>query len=215
MNIVGVGNQAQLLAKVRSWLTMMTKMHRKNRRPDGDRYACTEEVVLFNGATSKANFAEMGAIPCMPFGKCFENAWEVSQADRRWTYAEGWGLMDHSIPTHHAWLVGPDGRIEDPTWRSVYWRHRDATPNEEFTGHVVYWGVTIPHDRHLHWAAHVGFPNLLSVGDWDIPEVRRFGIDAFGMDFAGDCRLCGEPEHTPGCPKRRWESIVSQEFAAA
>lgn len=45
---------------------------------------------------------------------CFENAYQLARKDRSLTYVEGYATR--IIPTHHAWVVTPDGIVIDNTW---------------------------------------------------------------------------------------------------
>lgn len=45
---------------------------------------------------------------------CYENAGTLALQDSRLTYVEG--VAFNLIPTGHAWVVGPDGLVIDPTW---------------------------------------------------------------------------------------------------
>jgi hypothetical protein len=50
-------------------------------------------------------------------GYCFENATKMAMRRPELTYVEGY--VNVLIPTHHAWLMRPDGSIIDPTLNPV------------------------------------------------------------------------------------------------
>lgn len=187
---LGSSDHSAIAQSIRSWLFVHTKLYRQNHfrgrtvREKSDRYASTEELVLFSGKPVNANYHEMGRFVDMPLGKCFENAFKISSTDDRWRYTEGWACHDHTIPTHHGWLTGPNGEIEDPTWRGWYMDIMAAKPDEPWTGNAVYWGVSPKRDDHLEWAIRTGHPNILAVYDFDIPEIRKHGLDALTMEYA-------------------------------
>lgn len=60
--------------------------------------------------------------------QCFRNAsFAAIEQGSVYTYCEGYALMpDTGAPAEHAWIVGRDGRIIDPSWPDVtdagrYW----------------------------------------------------------------------------------------------
>jgi hypothetical protein len=50
----------------------------------------------------------------MEQGQCFMNATHLALADNRLTYVEGY-ITCHGVPIQHAWVVGRDGVVIDPT----------------------------------------------------------------------------------------------------
>jgi hypothetical protein len=104
----------------------------------------------------------------------------MAQRNARYVYCEGWAIMDHGLPTHHAWLYDTWGqKVEDPTWRRMYVERRATYTNEPWTGHGVYWGFPVHHIDHLNWAAQTGFPNLLAVNQDDHLRVLQEGTRAW------------------------------------
>jgi hypothetical protein len=77
-------------------------------------YMCLEEFVIRHGR----EFAwEKGRAPVMgERNQCFMNAAKLS-LDEGHVYVEGFAQADPApIPVQHAWCVGPDGMVLDPTW---------------------------------------------------------------------------------------------------
>lgn len=147
-------------------------------RRRGFTYASIEQMLLCEGALTRANFNDM-RIGAMAERECFANAFAAA-SHGRYAYAEGYALMCGAAePFHHAWLVGPDGRIEDPTWWPMYDLKRVEQPARHWSGNVVYLGVTIAADAHLRWTESRGHINLLAVRDDDIQDVLRHGAAAF------------------------------------
>lgn len=216
---VGQGPHSQLTETLNAWLWMHAMMYRKTQRGAqarklDHRYASTEELVLFAGKRTDANFYEMNRFEDMALGQCFSNAFQCAHGD--WEYTEGWGIFDHGLPTHHAWLTNSvTGEVDDPTWRKNYKDNAARHPNETWTGNVVYHGISIHRFDHAAWCERYQYPNLLSIGDWDIPEVRKYGTDAFTMDLSGICSLChresddeGDEVHDADCPRQRLLAII-------
>lgn len=54
------------------------------------------------------------------FKECFRNAyrWAIKW-DPELTYCEGYATGT-GFPVHHAWLIDPDGNVQDPTWREPH-----------------------------------------------------------------------------------------------
>lgn len=172
------GDHRNLKEGVRWWLEQHSQVY-CNRRP-GHAYASTEEFILKEGLAMPATFDLMGTVPDMEVGKCFDNCWLISQANWRYVYCEGWAIMDHGLPTHHAWLYDTWlRRVEDPTWREMYVERRQAYSGEPWTGHGVYWGVPIHQMDHAGWAAMHGYPNVLAVNQDDYETVLVSGLKAF------------------------------------
>jgi hypothetical protein len=141
-----------------------------DRRPPakGQTYGCMEAALLDFALPVYASLYNM-QMADLPPGRCFENAFAVSQSGG-WLYAEGYAVMDGSAePVHHAWLVGPYG-VEDPTWQQIY-RRKTEVPGKVWSGNVVYFGVTISPEKHAEWTHLTGYPNLLSVYDDDVPQI--------------------------------------------
>lgn len=153
------------------WMTVCMKRNGSFfRKPKGMtlRYHSPEEIVLFAGQRACVNIWDMGTPP-MQVGMCFINAWHVSQRHPHWLYTEGWAMMEHSIPTHHAWLTGPNGEVEDPTWRSL------LADNPERPGRCSYLGVTFSDIEMLNWAEAKGYPNVLAYNEMTDPDVLALG----------------------------------------
>lgn len=52
-----------------------------------------------------------------PARVCFQTAAQQAMATADLVYVEGYGCTDTiPLPIHHAWLLQPDGRVQDPTW---------------------------------------------------------------------------------------------------
>lgn len=178
------GDHRNLAKGIKWWLEAHSSYHGAS---PGYKYGSSEEFILKETRPMGAMFDEMGAIPDMRFGKCFDNAWEVSQLNHRYRYFEGWAAMDHGIPTHHAWLYDTWTRkIEDPTWRRFYMSKRVEFPQEPWSGCGVYWGIPVHPADHLQWAARTGHPNLLAVYDDDHKDVLLHGAKAFSSRLAID-----------------------------
>lgn len=53
-----------------------------------------------------------------PAKRCFESATLLALGDTSLTYVEGYGCTRQiGIAIHHAWVVDPQGRVLDPTWK--------------------------------------------------------------------------------------------------
>lgn len=48
--------------------------------------------------------------------ECFRNAYRKAIDHPELTYVEGYATVN-GLPVHHAWLLDPDGNVQDPTWR--------------------------------------------------------------------------------------------------
>lgn len=49
--------------------------------------------------------------------ECFRNAWLLAEANPgELTYVEGYATS--LAVCHHAWVIDPDGKVQDPTWRT-------------------------------------------------------------------------------------------------
>lgn len=167
-----------LTSALLEYLAIVANLRRKCQRSPY-RYASSEEFVLFNAKPVWARFDAMTVEP-MTTKECFQNCWSVSQAEPELRYAEGFALMCGSIPTHHAWLVRPDGRVEDPTWPVVYQAHADSQPQRDWSGRCVYLGISIGQEAHRRWVGRNSlYPLLLAVHDNDIVEVLELGMEAF------------------------------------
>lgn len=101
--------------------------------------------------------------------QCFSNAFHlVEQRPQRLVYAEGY-IAFHGVPIHHAWTVGLDGVVVDPTLRVT----RDEEP-------PLYFGVSfkLAYVRRtiltngvyglLNWPENPTLPDLIEgrVADW-------------------------------------------------
>lgn len=182
------GDHHHLMLGVKWWL--QEHMYQYRSLHPGLPYSSSEEFILRETQPIGASFDEMGSIPDMRFGKCFDNAWEVSQLNHRYRYFEGWAVMDHGLPAHHAWLYDTWNRkIEDPTWRQFYYTKRIEHPGEPWTGCGVYWGVPIHPLDHLAWVQRTGLPNLLAINDDDCQAILLFGNKALGSRPAIDHSL--------------------------
>ena len=63
--------------------------------------------------------------------QCFLNTWELVRGERSLRYVEGYALSAGGVlPVQHAWAVGRDDRVIDPTWNDPE--------------HAAYYGVVIP-----------------------------------------------------------------------
>jgi hypothetical protein len=166
----------KLTSALREYLQIVARMHRQCRAAhlDGFRFGSSEELVLETCKPVWANFDDM-TLPTMRPKACFENAFTVAGRDLELRYTEGFALMDGSIPTHHGWLTGPDGKVEDPTWPQVYRRHADEQSAKRWSGRVVYMGIAVEREVHERWFWRTGYPNILAVRDSDIEEMLRLG----------------------------------------
>lgn len=140
------------------------------------RYASVEEFVLFNGSV-KHSYVMRTHLPRMLEANCFENATRVSISDPTMTYVEGFASFGQDpIPTHHAWLEGPDGTIHDPTWKDVL--HRNAMSGNVNQPEVAYYaGVRIETDAHMAWIDEHETPNILCIGDLKPIGLLQGGYD--------------------------------------
>lgn len=169
------GDHRNLKEGVRWWL----EAHAPARSVSGLPYGSTEEFILKEGLAMPASFGDM-LLPDMEPGRCFNNAWEVSQLNWRYVYCEGWAVMDHGLPTHHAWLYDTWlRRVEDPTWHGMYMDRAARFAHEPWTGCGVYWGVPVHQMDHVQWTMRRPHPNLLAVDDNDYQDVLLLGNKAF------------------------------------
>lgn len=169
-----------LSTALREHLFMCTKLRRNmahaSKLPVPFRYTSVEELVLFCGQQAELDILEHAVFPDMTVGRCFENAYEVSQSNPGWRYTEGWGLMEGSIPTHHAWLTGPQGEVADPTWTTLM---RGKTHFPFDLGRVAYLGVSVTPDAHRRWFESKGYPNILCYCDMNNLDVMVSGMEFF------------------------------------
>lgn len=78
----------------------------------GDRLS--ELLITKGGAWGSAH---LDATSRGPARACFSNAAEQVLADPTLVYVEGYACTKTvPIPLAHAWVMRPDGRIQDPTW---------------------------------------------------------------------------------------------------
>jgi hypothetical protein len=97
-------------------------------------YSCLEDFVLRHGA----GFSwRPGRAPVMGEPKqCYMNAAKMALDDDVLSYVEGYAIVSPvPIPVAHAWCVGEDGLVVDPTW------DEGVLP-----GAREYFGVTIRRD---------------------------------------------------------------------
>lgn len=172
----------ELTLALREYLQIVTIMHRqcRARHLDGFRFGSSEEMVLRLCKPVWANFDEMTLLP-MQVKECFDNAFKVAGSNPELRYTEGFALMDGSIPTHHGWLTGPDGRVEDPTWPSIYRDHASAQTAKRWSGRVVYMGFAVEREVHQRWLWRTGYPNILAVNEQDVVELLRDGPEALNQ----------------------------------
>lgn len=163
--------------------TMLLKMAvlalEKNDRIPGCRFGSAEEYVLELAKPVQANVGEMQSVSLEPY-QCFRNAFHVAQTSEVFRYCEGFALMDGMAePVHHAWLVGLNGDIEDPTWRPLLELKRETQPQRVWSGNAIYRGVSVDDSWHRVWTAERGEPNLLSVHDVEVLDALcdRLPID--------------------------------------
>lgn len=172
------GTVDELEDRIWDWLTGHRDAYH-NQRKTGDQYSSAEHLIRDEGKAFHANIWEMTVNDLAP-GQCFLNAFMLSQINPRWRYYEGWALMPFSIPTHHAWVVDEDDVVQDPTWKPLYRRYRDADANrgskQPYSGAAAYVGVSVDPTHHLNWTLTRGQPNILAIGDFDIAEVMREGV---------------------------------------
>lgn len=69
---------------------------------------------------------------------CFLNAYRLADGTRL-RYCEGWTWSASGSPWHHAWCVGPDDAVVDPTWSELGTR---------------YYGIAIPWTTARRLVAH-------------------------------------------------------------
>lgn len=189
------GDHEQLAGRINDWLLAFEAMHQPQRR-EGDLWSSSEQLVLHEGHRFDANIWEMTVDDLAP-GKCFHNAFILSQINPRWRYFEGWALMPFSLPTHHAWVVDEDDVVQDPTWKPLYRSYRDRSAAQgspqPYSGLVSYLGVSVDPVHHLHWTLSRGEPNILSVGEMDVREVRKHGVATALHRHAADLGLATYP----------------------
>ncbi len=177
---VGAGSHDVLESRIRVWLDFHVEMYGSEITADR-RHRCSEELVAKTGTVWHANLWDM-TIEEMEPGHCFLNAFMLTQIDRRLRYVEGWALTEFGLPAHHAWVVDPDGRVQDPTWKTMYRRHRDRDAargsKQPYEGRCTYIGL-MPADPHAHarWTIRRGHPNILALRNSDIEAVLQLGLD--------------------------------------
>jgi hypothetical protein len=144
------------------------------------KYTCPEEMVLDVGKPVRSIIREC-RVPKMLAGNCFANAFELTLVDPTLRYVEGWALMEQSFPTHHAWVVHPDGHISDPTWLSVIDRDLPADGKGMLPGYAsrcVYIGASPTVTQHLGWFFEHETPNILAFGEMTPAEILLHGMGA-------------------------------------
>lgn len=166
------------------WLYAMVRIRREmmaSMPGHGFRYSCPEEMVLFDGVATYTRIEDC-RFPEMQIGNCFANAFTLTLLHPELRYCEGWANMEQSIPTHHAWVMHPDGSISDPTWLGMVREVREGKRGDTvpgWNGRGVYLGITLPRNYHLAWFHTHGTPNLLSMGEMTDPEVLALGYEAY------------------------------------
>jgi hypothetical protein len=126
------------------------------------KYGSIEEFVLKNG-----EYMQPWPLPeHIKFGEskmCFMNAFQVAESHGL-EYVEGYAVS--IIPTMHAWCIGEDGHVVDPTWN----------------GGTEYYGVRFPLEfvrktilRKETWGVlddyKSGYPLLKGGSKWDRKSV--------------------------------------------
>jgi hypothetical protein len=167
----------ELTRALKQYLAITARLRRQCETVPGRRYQSSEELILFNATPVWADLGAM-ALPPMPPKQCFENAAQVARSLAGYHYTEGFALMDGSIPTHHAWLTGPDGAAADPTWPTIYRSHAEREPAKRWSGRGVYMGIAVDRDVHRRWIERTGYPNFLAVYDDDVEELLELGPGA-------------------------------------
>jgi hypothetical protein len=81
--------------------------------PDINGYCSMGDFILRNGRVFHP-----GDI-CWALGKqnCFQHAAVAAMEERSLTYCEGYAIS--IIPVLHAWLLGPDGKVIETTWKEM------------------------------------------------------------------------------------------------
>lgn len=104
-------SQTQLI----SWLSQHVQIHRSRGETERWSYCCVEELVLTCGY-----WGIPAPLPSQrrrgPERNCYANATDYSRTYHL-TYVEGFALTDVDLACEHAWCVGADGQVHDPTWR--------------------------------------------------------------------------------------------------
>jgi hypothetical protein len=135
-------------------------------------YSCLEDFVLRNGVGFPWR---PGRAPRMGEPKqCYMNAAKMALDDDVLVYAEGYAIVSPvPIPVAHAWCVGGDGLVVDPTW------DEGTLPGER-----EYFGVAIRRDylaaalvRRMAWGVlddwEGGWPMLSAVPEeWRDERVK-------------------------------------------
>jgi len=99
---------------VREYLAKVTEMRRQIR--SNKKYSCIEEFVLKNGKEFTSQNGEKLKRGRMK--QCFKNAYHLAE-DFNLIYVEGYAsFMGLGFPVLHAWCVGKDGNVYDPTWKN-------------------------------------------------------------------------------------------------
>lgn len=200
----------------REWLAFTTKVRRDMlaRSTLKLRYSCPEEIVLFEGVTVETKI-EHCQFPPMKLGNCFANAMLLTLHNPELRYCEGFALMEQSMPTHHAWVMHPDGSVSDPTWLSLIHDIREGKRGgtiEGWDGRCVYIGVTVPRLQHFGWMLKHETMNLLSYGDMTRREVLEHGPDAWAeFEIAPDQEQSAiEQIEDMLCSAPKWELSEDQ-----
>jgi hypothetical protein len=172
-----------LLSKaLREYLAMVTKIKRRGGykgKPPSFRYASAEEMVLFSGTAFQTIITDCD-LPPMQRGNCFANAFTLALNDPAYRYYEGWAYMEHGIPTHHAWVVDPNGKVQDPTWLdSVRNPTKPLDPSNRTRS--AYYGVHIPLTQQVGWMIFKGTMNIVAFGEMTPREVLEEGLEHFKM----------------------------------
>jgi len=99
---------------VKNFLKQMTKLVGKRK---GWKYSCFEAFVLKNGEPFVVNGIKVkrGKIK-----ECFKNAFYLADYNPDLTYVEGYAIFSGiGLPVLHAWCVDKDGKVYDPTWKTL------------------------------------------------------------------------------------------------
>lgn len=110
------------------------------------------DLLLQHGTLRQASLGLPDWCPPMRLGDCFANAHNLALNNPNLTYVEG--LAQATImPTWHAWLEGPDGRIIDPTWASL--------DGPEWSDPFSYLGIRFDTDFVARRSTETGFFSML------------------------------------------------------